>query len=96
MVWLERLEAVAGFGVGTRLETLAMSGAFSLSTVLATTRIVPQPGDPWPEPYQAPVAWSRQWGQGRIFITTIGHGVDDLRHPPVRDLIARGMLWAAR
>ncbi len=28
-------EAVAAFGVGTRLETLAMSGAFALSTVLA-------------------------------------------------------------
>lgn len=68
----------------------------TLSTVLATTRIVPQPGDPWPEPYEAPVAWARQWGQGRIFITTLGHGVDDLRQPQVRELICRGMLWAAR
>lgn len=68
----------------------------SLSTVLATTSIVPQPGDPWPRPYQAPVAWTREWGAGRIFITTLGHGVDDLRHPTLHELITRGMLWAAR
>ncbi len=68
----------------------------SLSTVLATTDIVPRHGDPWHEPYRAPVAWARQWGGGRIFITTLGHGVDDLRHPPVPELITRGMLWAAR
>lgn len=68
----------------------------SLSTVLATTDIVPRPGDPWPRPYRAPVAWTRQWGAGRIFITTLGHGVDDLRHPTLHELITRGMLWAAR
>lgn len=68
----------------------------TLSTVLATTDIVPQPGDAWAEPYRAPVAWARQWGKGRIFVTTLGHGVDDLRNPPVRALISRGMLWAAR
>lgn len=68
----------------------------SLSTVLATTDIVPRASDPWPEPYRAPVAWTRPWGQGRIFVTTVGHGVDDLRQPVVRDLISRGMLWAAR
>lgn len=66
------------------------------SSVLATTAIVPRPGDPWPEPYRAPVAWARQWGRGRIFITTLGHGVDDLRHPQVRELVTRGLLWAAR
>ena len=68
----------------------------SLSTVLATTDIVPLTSDPWPEPYRAPVAWTRPWGQGRIFVTPVGHGVDDLRQPVVRDLICRGMLWAAR
>lgn len=70
--------------------------ADSLSTVLATTAITPQPGDPWPEPYTAPVVWTRHWGQGRIFVSTLGHGLDELRIPQVRALTERGLLWAAR
>jgi len=69
--------------------------ADGLSTVLATTDILPQPGDPWHEPYRAPVAWTRQWGAGRIFISTVGHSVDELRLPQVRDLTERGLIWAA-
>lgn len=68
----------------------------SLSTVLATTDIVPRPGDPWPAPYRSPVAWTRQWGGGRIFVSTLGHGVEDLRIPQVRTLTERGLRWAAR
>ncbi len=68
----------------------------SLSTVLATTGIAPQPADPWHEPYRAPVAWTRQWGNGRIFIHTLGHGLDELRIPQVRTLTERGLVWAAR
>lgn len=68
----------------------------TLSTVLATTDIVPQPGDPWPAPYRSPVVWTRQWGRGRIFVSTLGHSVEDLRIPQVRALTERGLSWAAR
>lgn len=68
----------------------------TLSTVLAHTAIGPRADDPWPQPYVAPVAWTRQWGKGRIFVSTVGHGVDDLRIPEVRTLTERGLLWAAR
>lgn len=67
----------------------------SLSTVLATTEIVPQTGDPWHEPYRAPVAWTRSWGKGRIFVSTLGHGLPELQVPEVRTLTERGLLWAA-
>lgn len=67
----------------------------SLSTVLATTGIVPRAGDPWQQPYHAPVAWARQWGGGRIVVSTLGHGVEDLRIPQVRDLTERALVWAA-
>ena len=70
--------------------------ADSLSTVLATVDMAPQPGDPWPEPYRSPAAWARRWGQGRIFISTLGHSVEDLRVPQVRTLTERGLRWAAR
>lgn len=68
----------------------------SLSTVLATADIAPRAGDLWPEPYRSPVAWTRQWGQGRIFISTLGHSVAELRVPQVRTLTERGLRWAAR
>lgn len=70
--------------------------ADSLSTVLAYTAITPHAQDPWTQAYEAPVAWARKWGQGRIFISTLGHSVNELRIPEVRGLTERGLLWAAR
>jgi len=66
-----------------------------LSTVLATTEIPRRANDPWIAPYRSPAAWVRQWGQGRIFICTPGHTVDEIRIPELRTMITRGMLWAA-
>ena len=64
--------------------------------VLATCDLEPLEGDEWDETLTMPVAWTRQWGKGRIFTTTLGHTVDTLREPPVTALIERGMDWAAR
>lgn len=64
--------------------------------VLATCELEPLEGDEWDETLTMPVAWTRQWGKGRIFTTTLGHTVDTLREPPVTELIERGMAWAAR
>lgn len=68
----------------------------SHNRVLATTEMVPGDGDEWDESLTMPVAWTRQWGQGRIFTTTLGHTLDVLRRPEVSSLIERGMTWAAR
>jgi type 1 glutamine amidotransferase len=43
-----------------------------------------------------PVVWTRSWGKGRVFVSTIGHGPDDFRIPEVRTLTERGLLWASR
>jgi len=40
--------------------------------------------------------WTRQWGEGRIFVATPGHSIDVLQDPTVNTLIKRGMLWASR
>lgn len=64
--------------------------------VLATTTQEARPGDPWNRPVTSPAIWTRQWGKGRIFVSTPGHRVDVLEHPSVRTIIERGMLWAAR
>ncbi|MFN3866351.1 MAG: ThuA domain-containing protein [Demequina sp.] len=68
----------------------------SHNRVLATTQMVPGEGDEWDEPLTMPVAWTRQWGEGRIFTTTLGHTLDVLWRPEVNQLIERGMDWAAR
>lgn len=67
-----------------------------LIDVLATTTIVPGPGDPWQEPMVSPAVWTRRWGRGRVFVCAPGHSVADLDVPQVRTIIERGMVWAAR
>lgn len=64
--------------------------------ILATCELEPLEGDEWDETLTMPVAWTRQWGRGRIFATTLGHTVETLREAPVTALIERGMEWAAR
>ena len=67
-----------------------------LIDVLATTTHPVRPWHPWRRPIVSPAIWTRQWGEGRIVVTTPGHDLDVLRHPTVRTVIERGMLWATR
>jgi type 1 glutamine amidotransferase len=64
--------------------------------VLATTTQKVRPWDPWNREVTSPAIWTRQWGAGRIFVTTAGHSMDVLEHPSVRTIIERGLLWASR
>lgn len=68
----------------------------SACDVLVTTTHLPGPDAPWNEPVTVPVVWTRHWGQGRVFACTIGHSVTELRHPPIHQMVARGLLWTAR
>ena len=65
-----------------------------LIDVLATTTHPVRPWHPWHRPITSPAIWTRQWGAGRIVITTPGHSLDVLENPNVRTVIERGMLWA--
>jgi len=60
--------------------------------VLATTRSGPHSGNPAVE---MPVAWVKRWGLGRVFYSALGHCLADLEAPGPRELMRRGMLWAA-
>jgi type 1 glutamine amidotransferase len=64
--------------------------------VLATTTHPVAPWHPWHRPITCPAVWTRQWGAGRICVVTPGHSLDVLRHPTVRTLIERGLLWSSR
>jgi type 1 glutamine amidotransferase len=56
------------------------------NTVLATTRF----GE-----VVMPVAWTKHWGEGRVFYMSLGHTPDVLLLPPALEMFTRGMLWAA-
>ncbi|WP_348786668.1 ThuA domain-containing protein [Leifsonia sp. NPDC080035] len=64
--------------------------------VLATTTQEARPWDAWNRPVTSPAIWTRQWGEGRIFVSAPGHRLEIVESEPVRTIIERGMLWAAR
>jgi hypothetical protein len=64
--------------------------------VLATTRFRATDDTAWRADLVVPAVWTRQWGQGRIFVSTVGHKLDDLDQAEVRTLTERGLLWASR
>ena len=64
--------------------------------VLATTRF---PLVPYyhisNKPVDMPVAWTKYWGNGRVFYTSLGHHDDVFdKYPSAQILMERGMLWA--
>jgi uncharacterized protein len=63
--------------------------------VLATTRFEPVAA-PWVTGVEMPVAWTRRWGEGRVFYSSLGHAPEELDVPEARELLRRGMAWAAR
>jgi type 1 glutamine amidotransferase len=43
-----------------------------------------------------PVAWTKNWGAGRVFYSSLGHQADEFeRFPAARRLTVQGCLWAA-
>ncbi|WP_313540832.1 ThuA domain-containing protein [Leifsonia aquatica] len=64
--------------------------------VLATTTQSVRPWDAWNRPVTAPAIWTRQWGEGRVFVSAPGHRLEIVASQPVRTIIERGLLWAAR
>jgi type 1 glutamine amidotransferase len=64
--------------------------------VHAVTDFVADPEYPDLAGVVMPVTWTRRWGAGRVFVTTIGHMMADLEVAEVDSMIQEGMAWAAR
>jgi type 1 glutamine amidotransferase len=62
--------------------------------VLATTTFSGR-HDAWIKGCVMPVVWKRLWGKGRVFYTSLGHVAKDFDVPEAREIVKRGMLWAA-
>ena len=63
--------------------------------VLATTTFSGQYAS-WIKGVVMPVVWKKMYGQGRVFYTSLGHVAADFNVPEAREIVQRGMLWAAR
>ena len=66
-----------------------------IDRVLATTTFSGQYA-PWIKGVVMPVIWKKMYGKGRIFYTTLGHVAKDFDVPQAREIVKRGLLWAAR
>lgn len=62
--------------------------------VLATTTFSGE-HHAWIDGNVIPVAWKRIWGRGRVFYASYGHNLEDFDAPSARQLVERGLLWAA-
>ncbi|HEX5498496.1 MAG TPA: ThuA domain-containing protein [Thermomicrobiales bacterium] len=63
--------------------------------VLATTTFSGE-HCPWIAGTVMPVVWKRRWGEGRVFYCSLGHVARDFDVPEAREIVRRGMVWAAR
>ena len=65
--------------------------------VLATTVFTGEHGGAhWIKGTVMPVVWKRRYGEGKVFYSSLGHVASDFDVPEVREIIRRGMVWAAR
>jgi type 1 glutamine amidotransferase len=42
-----------------------------------------------------PVVWTKRWGVGRVFYTSLGHHADTFDIPEAREILRRGLTWVA-
>ncbi len=65
-----------------------------INKVLATTSFSGE-HSPWIEGVVMPVVWTKIYGKGRVFYSSLGHVAKDFEVPQAREIVQRGMLWAA-
>ena len=63
--------------------------------VLATTTFNGEIA-PWIDGTVMPVVWKRMYGKGRVSYCSLGHVAKDFDVPEAKEIVVRGMMWAAR
>ncbi len=64
------------------------------NNVLASTTFTGEHA-PWIAGTVMPVVWTRRYGGGKIFYSSLGHNAQDFKTTPqVPEIITRGLLWA--
>jgi len=62
--------------------------------VLATTTFSGE-HDSWIDGAAVPVVWKKQYGEGRVFYSSLGHVAADFEVPEALEIMKRGIKWAA-
>ncbi|MEK5396820.1 ThuA domain-containing protein [Paenibacillus sp. FSL K6-2859] len=64
--------------------------------ILATTRFpVIEGPHSYNKAVDMPVAWTKRWGLGRVYYNSLGHHADIVAMQQVKEMMRRGLLWAA-
>ena len=63
--------------------------------VLATTTFTGEHA-PWTKGTVMPVAWKHRYGAARVFYSALGHVASEFDVPQMREILRRGLVWAAR
>lgn len=42
-----------------------------------------------------PAAWTKSWGEGRVYFLALGHDAESCQNPNFAELLVRGSIWAA-
>ncbi|NLV91464.1 MAG: hypothetical protein GX030_03610 [Firmicutes bacterium] len=101
MVYIKRgsspiVEGIPDFKVASEQYYIHVDPAVE---VLATT-IFPAPGTSGPHtangPVEVPVMYTKRWGKGRVFYSSLGHHADIFDIPEALETMRRGVLWAAK
>jgi type 1 glutamine amidotransferase len=50
----------------------------------------------WIDGVVMPVMWKRHHGKGRVFYSALGHVASEFDVPQMKEILRRGLLWAAR
>lgn len=61
--------------------------------VLATTTFNDKSAS-WIGGHVIPVVWKKQYGNGRVFYSSLGHVAEDFKVPQAFDIMKRGIRWA--
>lgn len=65
--------------------------------VLATTRFPTVDGPHMlNKAVDMPVVWTKRWGVGRVFYSSLGHQANIVAMPEVTEIMRRGFLWSAQ
>ncbi len=67
-----------------------------LNQVLATTTFKDSQNTPWIKGCKMPVVWKKKYGNGKVFYSSVGHVAKDFDVPQAKEIVKRGMLWAAK
>ncbi len=63
------------------------------NNVLATTTFSGEHAA-WIDGTVMPVVWTRRYGKGKVFYSSLGHVIGDFDVPEAREIVRRGLFWA--